>query len=217
MTLTPAALQLSGLVPFTTVDCPGRLSAVVFCQGCAWRCRYCHNTHLQPFQNGAIPWHRVEAFLQARRGLLDAVVFSGGEPTAQPALSAAVDRVRSLGYEAALHTAGMHPQRFRTLLPRLHWVGLDIKAPLDERYDRVVSRPGAAAAVRESLSLLLASGVAFELRTTVHPLLLTLADREDLCAQLAALGAPHPRWQTFRSLGCKDQELNAASPSSSSC
>lgn len=205
-----AGLQLSGLVPFTTVDCPGRLSAVVFCQGCAWRCRYCHNTHLQPFEGGAIPWSAAEDFLKSRRGLLDAVVFSGGEPTAQAALPAAIDRVRELGFAVALHTAGMHPRLFAPLLPKLAWVGFDVKAPLDARYDAVVGRPGAAAAVRASLALLLASGVEFELRTTVHPALLGEEDRRDLCLQLDAMGAPRPRWQTFRPLGCADEALNAS-------
>ncbi|MBI3069525.1 MAG: 4Fe-4S cluster-binding domain-containing protein, partial [Betaproteobacteria bacterium] len=74
-------LRVGGLVPLTTTDYPGRLAAVVFCQGCPWRCGYCHNPHLLPARRTApIAWHAVRDFLERRRGLLDAVVFSGGEP-----------------------------------------------------------------------------------------------------------------------------------------
>lgn len=203
-------LRIGGLEPFTTVDFPGRLSAVVFCQGCPWRCRFCHNTHLQPFHGGAVTWDEAESFLLARRSLLDAVVFSGGEPTAQPGLTGAIQRAKEIGYEIAIHTAGMHPRMFARVLPLLDWVGFDVKAPLDERYDAVTGRPDAAAAVRESLRLLLGSGVAFELRTTVHPALLDTCDREELNCQLEALGAPPTRWQQFRAAGCKDHALIGA-------
>ena len=71
-------LRLGGLTRLSASDYPGKLAAVVFCQGCAWRCGYCHNAHLQPRRGREeIAWSDVLAFLQRRRGLLDAVVFSG--------------------------------------------------------------------------------------------------------------------------------------------
>ena len=76
-------LRIGGFVPFSTVDDPDHLAAVVFCQGCPWRCRYCHNPHLQPVHTltaNSLHWEDVEATLRDRRGLLDSVVFSGGEP-----------------------------------------------------------------------------------------------------------------------------------------
>ena len=80
-------LRVGGLVPLSTTDYPDHLSAVVFCQGCPWRCAYCHNPHLLPRRSDSeIAWPDVLAFLDRRRGLLDAVVFSGGEPTLQRAL-----------------------------------------------------------------------------------------------------------------------------------
>ena len=192
---------------FTTVDYPGRLSAVIFCQGCPWRCRYCHNHHLQPFHPGALSWAKVDEFLQQRRGLLDAVVFSGGEPTAQPTLLRAILRVRELGYRAALHTAGIYPRRLARVLPSLDWVGFDFKAPLDARYDAITGRPGTAARVTESLRFLLESGVEYELRTTVHPALLDTEAKAEINRQVAALGASPVRWQPFRPQGCADETL----------
>ena len=91
-TARPAAesgkpLRLGGLTPLTTIDFPGRLAAVLYCQGCPWRCTYCHNTELLDAATPpALPWPDALAFLHRRRGLLDGVVFSGGEPTLQAAL-----------------------------------------------------------------------------------------------------------------------------------
>ena len=73
-----APIEVGGLNAAHQHDYPGQLSAVVFCQGCPWRCGYCHNHHLIPRQAGTVPWDQVIAFLRRRRGLLDAVVFSGG-------------------------------------------------------------------------------------------------------------------------------------------
>jgi len=126
--------RVGGVQRFTSIDYPGALAAVVFVQGCPWRCVYCHNPQLQPRrvpQPAAAPaWPELLAWLGRRRGLFDAVVFGGGESTADPALPRAVDEVRALGFRVGLHTAGMLPRRLRALLPRLDWVGLDIKAPL---------------------------------------------------------------------------------------
>jgi len=191
-------LQVGGFVPFTTVDFPGKLSAVVFCQGCPWRCGYCHNPHLQPFGRGCLAWQDVLLQIRERRGFLDAVVFSGGEPTAQSALPSALEEVRSLGYFIGLHTAGMHPDKLRAVLPLVDWVGFDVKAPLDERYDRLTGRAGSADTVTESLFLLLESGVDYQIRTTLDPGLLDERARSDVSRCLQALGIKPTHWQTCR-------------------
>lgn len=200
-------LKIGGFVPFTTVDYPGHLAAVVFCQGCAWRCRYCHNPHLQTFCQGNLSWKNVLAQLGERKNFLEAVVFSGGEPTAQAGLAGAIREVRALGYKVGLHTAGVAPGRLAGILPLVDWVGLDIKAPFDGRYDRITGREGSFVAPAESLRCLLASGVAYELRTTVHPALLSRADQEDLEQTLRGLGAQPTKIQAFRPQGCTDMDL----------
>ncbi|MDP3708375.1 MAG: anaerobic ribonucleoside-triphosphate reductase activating protein, partial [Polaromonas sp.] len=152
-------LRIGGLTPLTSIDFPGRLAAVLFCQGCPWRCGYCHNPELlDATVPGTLAWSRVLAFLQRRRGLLDGVVFSGGEPTLQAALSAALPEVRAMGFETALHTGGMYPERLAALLPQLDWIGLDIKGPL-HCHDGITATPGSGPRVRQSLRYLLASGV----------------------------------------------------------
>lgn len=199
------ALRIGGVVPFTTVDFPGKHAAVVFCKGCDWRCPYCHNAHL----NDASPvlgWEDVDALLKRRRGLLEAVVFSGGEPLLQRALPEALAQVRELGFEAGLHTGGSHPEAFRKALPWLDWVGFDFKAPF-EKYETITKKPGSGTAAFDSLRLLAGSGVPFEVRTTVHPSLLPLSDLSRMAEQLVELGASQWVLQAFRPMGCRTAEL----------
>lgn len=162
-------LQVAGMTPLSTVDWPGRLVATVFCQGCPWDCSYCHNPGLIPPRTpGRLPWEDVLAFLQRRRRLLDGVVFSGGEATRQAALLPAARAVRELGFAVGLHTAGPYPRRLAAVLGDVDWVGLDVKA-LPEDYDDVVGRRGAGHLAWDCLDLVVASGVAHEVRTTIAP------------------------------------------------
>ena len=163
------SLRIGGLTPLTTIDYPGELAAVVFCQGCPWRCRYCHNGDLLDARaEPRTPWPDIRAFLQHRTGLLDGVVFSGGEPTAQGALAAAMQEVRDLGFKVGLHTGGAYPDRLRSLLPLIDWVGLDIKAFPDE-YPAITGVPGSGQRAWESLDALLTAQVPMEVRTTLMP------------------------------------------------
>jgi anaerobic ribonucleoside-triphosphate reductase activating protein len=203
-------LKVGGLVPFTATDFPGLLAAVIFVQGCPWRCGYCHNPHLQP-RTGDSPmaWDEVLAFLRRRVGLIDGVVFSGGEPTMDPGLGAAIDQARGLGYRIGLHTGGTHPRRLAQVLPRVDWVGLDIKAGFDD-YERVTQVADSGAPARASLRAVLDSGVDFECRTTAHPDLISAGELLALGRTLAELGVRRYALQVFRAQGCADASLNAA-------
>ncbi len=162
-------LTVGGLTGITTIDFPGQLAAVVFCQGCPWRCPYCHNPHLlDKTGQDQLDWGDVREFMGRRRGLLDGVVFSGGEPTAQNGLLAAAREMKDMGFLVGLHTAGPHPERLAQMLPLLDWVALDIKAPFDQYGDiTMVARSGAKA--RKSAQLILEARVPYEFRTTVYP------------------------------------------------
>jgi pyruvate formate lyase activating enzyme len=180
-------LRVGGLVPLTTIDYPGELAAVVFCQGCAWRCRYCQNIDLlDPKADTPITWAEIIDFLERRRGLLDAVVFSGGEPTLQSALPDAMREVRALGFKVGLHTAGPYPRRLASLLPLLDWVALDIKA-LPQGYPEVTGVAGSGQGPWKSLRLIQGAGVPLEVRTTLMPNW-TPKDLETLAAALARAG-----------------------------
>ncbi|GAA5037362.1 anaerobic ribonucleoside-triphosphate reductase activating protein [Microbacterium fluvii] len=210
----PAAesLRIAGLSRLSSVDWPGRLAATIFLQGCPWDCFYCHNPSLiDPRTDGAIAWEQVEQFARSRVGLLDAVVFSGGEPTMQPGLGDAVSRVRDLGFAVGLHTGGAYPAALGRLLPQLDWVGLDIKTT-DAAYDRVTGRPGGAANAWRSLELVLGNQalrehtdrpLAFEVRTTVHPAAIDDHGLGELGCRLADAGVRSWAVQRFRATGAR--------------
>jgi pyruvate formate lyase activating enzyme len=208
-------LRIGGLTPLTTVDYPGELAAVVFCQGCPWRCRYCHNGHLLAARApDLIRWTQVRALLEHRRGLLDAVVFSGGEPTLQSALPAALAEVKALGLKVGLHTAGPYPRRLIQALPYLDWVGIDIKA-LPEDYPAVtrVSRSGERA--WESLGLLLRAAVRLEVRTTPMPGLDSADYLDRLMRRLAEAGVRDHVIQGCRTEYSLDPGLRCRAPAGS--
>jgi len=204
-----SSLRIGGWERLSAVDWPGQLSAVVFCQGCGWHCRYCHNPHLRPFpQRDEFAWEDILAWLAHRRGLLDAVVFSGGEPTLDPGLNAAMREVRALDFKIGLHTAGPVPASLHPLLPLIDWVGFDFKAPFSD-YARLTGHPHGGRA-RESFRMLRAARIPCEVRTTWHPRLLSREDLREMAGSLAEAGCTEWTIQRFRPDGCSDEELCAA-------
>lgn len=204
-----AGLRVGGLVPFTATDFPGALAAVVFCQGCPWRCGYCHNPHLiATAHESALAWPDVLAWLSERRGLLDAVVFSGGEPLAQASLTEAMQAVRTLGFAVGLHTGGAYPRRLAQALPCVDWVGFDVKAARDD-YASVTGVADSGGPAWTSLEHVIRSGVEFEVRTTVHALLTPADALQRIAHELAACGVRRWVLQRFRAQGCTDALLTA--------
>jgi len=204
-------LRVGGLVPLTTLDYPGMLACVLFCQGCAWRCRYCHNPQLIPPRGSEeVDWSRVLAFLQRREDLLDAVVFSGGEPTLQDGLLAAMDTVRAMGFRIGLHSAGIKPDAFARAVAVADWVGFDVKA-LAEDCLAVTGVRGSGVANWKSLEHLLASGVDYECRTTVHWHLLSPTRLLTLARRLSERGVKRFAVQLVRTERMLDPRLSSVS------
>ena len=180
---------VGGLTPLTTIDYPGELAAVVFLQGCPWRCGYCQNSGLIAREAGTpIPWQNVIDLLDKRRQLLDAVVFSGGEPSLHSRLADAIKQVRAMGFKIGLHTAGIYPDRLRKILPLVDWVGMDVKSARAD-YEKITGVRGSGERAWESVRLLLESGVEHEFRTTVHPDMLGKRGLSSLVEELSELGA----------------------------
>ncbi len=202
-------LVLGGVVPFSTVDFPGRMAAVLFTQGCSLTCRYCHNPHLQSHRRSSVhSWDATLEWLKRRAGLLDGVVISGGEPTIQAGLADALSEIRALGFATGLHTSGANPLLLSQVLHLLDWVALDIKAPF-VRYAAVTGKAQSGTQARQSLSALLVSGVNYELRTTLHANLLNDADLLAIATELHARGVGRWVLQKFRVEGCNDVSLCA--------
>ena len=154
----------------TLLDYPGRVACTVFFGGCDMRCPFCHNAELL---DGTAPAvmddEELLAFLKKRRGLLDGVAFTGGEPLLQKDLPELAARVRELGYPVKLDTNGTHPDRLDRMIREglVQYVAMDIKNS-PERYAETtgLDKPDLAP-IRESVSLLMQGRTDYEFRTTV--------------------------------------------------
>lgn len=202
-------MQIAGLQKLSLIDYPGRLSAVLFLSGCNFHCPYCHNPDLARGrlpENGGLSAEQVLGFLQRRRGFLDAVVISGGEPTLARGLGGFCAAIRGLGYRLKLDTNGSRPAVLAELLAagRLDYVAMDLKAP-PENYAPRLSTERCAGAIRESVALLRAGGVDHEFRTTCVPPFVD-APRIAAMARLVA-GAPLWALQTFAAANVLDPDF----------
>ena len=173
-------MKIADVVKCSFVDYPDRMAAVVFTPGCNLRCVFCHNREL--IDGGTrcgTTQQEVLAWLRTRRGLLDAVVVSGGEPTLQPGVAEFMAEVRALGYLVKLDTNGTRPNALAPLINAglLDYVAMDIKAPVD-KYDAVCGIPVDQGTIDESIALLMNGHVDYEFRTTIVPQL----NREDILA-----------------------------------
>ena len=196
--------MIADVVRYSSVDWPGKLVATIFVQGCPWRCDYCYNVDMQWFEKpdsactsdthdetvsaADWTWDAVLEFLKTRAGLLDGVVFTGGEPLTEPALPIWAQDCRDLGFLVGLHTSGALPEALETVLPLIDWVGLDIKAPA-QTYDTITRIEGSGVAAYRSLALLIESRVQLEIRTTADTRILTLEAFAEMHTQLNAAGA----------------------------
>ncbi len=174
MAATPA-MRFGGLQRLTLSDFPGRVAAVAFTAGCNFRCAYCHNPALVACDRGVDSYtaRDVLNLLDRRRGKLDGLVISGGEPTLQRALIPFVRQVKRRGLAVKLDTNGSRPEVLGRLLDEglVDYVAMDVKAPL-ARYEAVAGAREAARSVGRSIERVLCSAVDHEFRTTVvRPLL----------------------------------------------
>ncbi|MFA4985690.1 MAG: anaerobic ribonucleoside-triphosphate reductase activating protein [Candidatus Brocadiia bacterium] len=181
-------LPIGGVTGFSSVDWPGHLCATVFVSGCPWKCGYCHNSGLKN-ADPDLKWSNVQQLLIKRRGFLDGVVFSGGEPTQYKEIGLAAREAHDMGFSVGLHTSGCNPENFEPLLKssNVEWVGLDFKAPL-AHYEEMTGRAGSAASFAASLHILKNSGVRFEVRTTVASSIADPGSLERMGIELAGMG-----------------------------
>jgi pyruvate formate lyase activating enzyme len=204
-----SVLEVGGFTALSTTDWPGKLAGVVFVQGCPWRCTYCHNAELQVrWASDGRVWRSVLAKLERRIGLLDGVVFSGGEPTLDGCLEDAIGSVREMGFGIGLHTAGIYPERLSAVLGAVDWIGFDVKTAFFA-YPALTSTPRSGEAARRSLEHVLASDVGLELRTTYHPALIGDAALRATARELKAMGAASWVLQRWRPNADSPGELAA--------
>ncbi len=186
-------MRIGGFLKFSLVDYPGKVAAVIFTQGCNFRCRYCHNKKLvlpECFED-PIPEKEVFDFLEKRKGVLQGVVITGGEPTLQKDLAGFLEKVKGMGYALKLDTNGSSPHVLKDVITAglVDFIAMDIKAPL-ERYSAIAGVEVDTQAIGESIDIISNSGVDHLLRTTV---VRSLFCDEDF-GKISSLIADSPRY-----------------------
>lgn len=180
-------MKIGGLIKFTLIDFPGRPAAVVFTQGCNFRCRYCHNPELVYPHLFAEPvaMEEIYSFLKRRQGTLEGVVVSGGEPTLHEDLPAFMADLKAMGYATKLDTNGTRPDMLRELLDKklLDYIAMDIKAPL-EKYSLITGVDFNPEVLKQSMDLIRQSGLEYKFRTTYDKEVLTDADISTITQRL---------------------------------
>lgn len=173
-------VEIKGIEKFSSRDFPGHISSTVFLGGCSFRCPYCHNSQLV-LEPGTIPSLAADwflSYLDGRKGWLEAICFTGGEPLLHEDLEDLIRVVRERGLKVKLDTNGSFPDRLEALLALglVDWVAMDIKAPL-ERYRDVTRSTIDVEKIVRSVDLLRSSGIRHHFRTTVVP---GLVGRDDV-------------------------------------
>lgn len=190
-------MEIAGLQKLTLLDFPGKTACTLFTPGCNFRCPYCHNAELVWDTEGErIPEDEIFAFLDKRKGLLDGVCITGGEPTMQKDLYSFIVKIKKEGFLVKLDTNGSHPQILQQLIKDnlLDYVAMDIKNS-KENYPLAAGVPVNLEKLQQSIDLLMDSGIDYEFRCTVVKELHTAKDFESMGSWLK--GAKRFSLQTF--------------------
>lgn len=186
----------------TLLDFPGKTAAIIFTAGCNMRCGYCHNStfvlaeKLKELEGNFIPFPAIKNFLEKRKGLLDGVVISGGEPTLQPDLEAVIQEIKSMGFLVKLDTNGTNPKVVQNLLDKnlLDFIAMDIKTVPQK--EAIVGVEMNWADIYKSIDLIMKSGIDYEFRSTIVSTYHTQEDLEAMGKMIQ--GAKHWALQNFR-------------------
>ncbi|OGH99374.1 MAG: anaerobic ribonucleoside-triphosphate reductase activating protein [Candidatus Melainabacteria bacterium GWA2_34_9] len=161
---------IGGFQKFSLLDYPDQISAIVFTQGCNFRCSYCHNKELLEKEpsNSTIDPQEIWDFLNKRWKQIDAVVITGGEPTIQPDLIEFMQKIKALGFLVKLDTNGSNPEVIEEIikLKLADYIAMDIKAPL-EKYQDITNSGIDTEKIEKSINLIKNSGIKYEFRTTI--------------------------------------------------
>lgn len=181
-------VRICGFARTSLLDWDGRVTAVIYLPGCNMRCPFCHNRELvlAPESYEEVPFDFVAAYVKDNLEFLDGIVVTGGEPTIHRDLPELIVRVRELGVKVKLDTNGTNPEMLQDLIRSglVDYVAMDIKAPLDEGYGELAGVEVRLDRIERSIEIIMSSGIDYEFRTTVVPILLKDADVERIAAYI---------------------------------
>lgn len=210
-------MKIAGLVRSSLIDYPGKVSAVIFTQGCNFRCGFCHNPDLlstqYPVPSTQFDEREILDFLKTRVGKLDGVVITGGEPLVQLDIEDFIYKIRELGFAVKLDTNGSNPEKLRQLITKklINYVAMDIKGS-SAKYAQICAYPNTKV-IQQSVKTIMESGLDYEFRTTVLPKFHELNDFEEIGELIK--GARLYTIQGFRPQITLDPRLSNEKPFSS--
>lgn len=178
-------MRIGGFEKLTLIDYPHKIACMVYTIGCNFRCPYCHNPELVDETADEISADEIFTFLDDRKGILDGVVITGGEPTMHDDLLDFMAKIKEKGYKIKLDSNGTRPDMLKEAIDRelVDYIAMDIKSPL-AKYSANVSRPVDADAIRRSIRIIMDSHINYEFRTTVIKSLLSYQDLKEIVSEI---------------------------------
>jgi len=178
-------MKIGGFEKSTLIDYPDKIACIIYTVGCNFRCPYCHNPELVDETAPEVTLDSIMRFLRKRTDLLDGIVITGGEPTMHDDLPKVCYRIKKMKYLVKLDTNGTRPAMIKNLIDKklVDYIAMDIKSPID-KYSDIVSRPVFGEAIRQSIKIIMSSGIDYEFRTTVVKSLLTPKDMENIVKEI---------------------------------
>lgn len=209
-------LEIKGFLETSFLDWDGKVVSTLYLPFCNFRCPFCHNSGLIEFPQSyeTIPLVRIQKFLVERRDFIDGICLTGGEPCLHKdrGLFEFMRQIKGLGFQIKLDTNGSDPECLKKAIEEklIDCVAMDIKGPLDERYDRLSGVKTDLDKIRRSIKIIMESGIPYEFRVTVVPALLDAKDIEDVARTLA--GAKKLVFQQFAPENAWDPALRSVKP-----
>jgi len=170
-------MKIGGFQKTSLLDYPELISAIIWTAGCNFRCPFCYNTDLVDGNVELIPEEEIISFLKKRKGLLEGLVISGGEPLLQKDITEFITKIKKLGYKVKIDTNGMYPEKLKELVDKklIDYIAMDVKAPKN-KYDTLSGVKTDIKKIEKSIQIIQNSNLDYEFKTTFTPNLLTKED-----------------------------------------
>ena len=209
-------LEIKGFIETSFLDWDGKIVSTLYVPLCNFRCPFCHNSGLieDPQQYGTVSIEYIKKFLLDRKDFIDGICLTGGEPCLHKnhGLFEFMKSIKDLGFQVKLDTNGTDPDTLQKIIDDslVDYIAMDIKGPLDERYNKLAGIKVNLDKIKQSIKIIMGSGVDYEFRTTVVPTLLDTKDFEDIAKYIK--GAQKYVFQQFAAEHTWDKSLREVNP-----
>ena len=207
-------MEIKGFVKSTLIDWEGKVASILWVGGCNFRCPYCYATDLVLNPSGlpTVSPQEVTGFLEEKKKWIDGVVICGGEPTIHSDLSQFIQAFKKIPVAVKLDTNGTNPDLLKSLIKDrlIDYIAMDLKAPLDSKYNEIAGVNVNLEKIRETIDILLNGDLDYEFRTTVCPAFLA---KEDIIKMASSIGSAR-RYilQQFKPGECMNKQINKVTP-----